>query len=218
MEIENLPRIGFVLISHDHYDHLDEYSVLKLFHLFPNIYWIIPQGLKGWFEKRKIKKDNIIELNWWERVSLAGLDIHAVPTQHFSGRGFFDFNKTRCNGYVIDFKIDNKKCYFAGDTGYNASDFKSIGDRFNKIDLSLIPIGAYEPNMLMRQVHINPKEAVLIHQDVKSIFSLGMHWKTFTLSEEPMHNPPYELHLALKQHNIDPKNFLAIDPGVYVNW
>jgi len=215
--LEKLPKIDFVLISHNHYDHLDYDTICKLDQKFPKICWIVPKGVKKWFEKRKIL-NNVKEIPWWEMVSFPLCDIYAVPSKHFSGRGLFDFNKSTWNGYVIEFKTTHKKCYFAGDTGYHENYFKKIGECFKKIDLGLIPIGAYEPYSLMKDVHVNPNEAVLIHKEVNSAFSLGMHWKTFKLSDEFLHTPPYELYLALKRHNVRFKDFLAIDPGVYVNW
>ncbi|MEK7339132.1 MAG: MBL fold metallo-hydrolase [Verrucomicrobiota bacterium] len=111
-----------------------------------------------------------------------------------------------------------KKIYFVGDTGYNPVDFKQIGKRFSPIDLSLIPIGSYSPRSFMRPVHINPEEAVMIHQEVGSKLSIGMHWRTFCLSDEPMNRPPYDLYMSLKKHQIDPFSFLALPPGYAINF
>jgi L-ascorbate metabolism protein UlaG (beta-lactamase superfamily) len=105
-----------------------------------------------------------------------------------------------------------------GDTGYNPFDFKKIGMRFSSFDLSLIPIGTYLPKQFMSPVHCNPYEAIEIHRDVNSQFSLGMHWSTFCLSDEPLERPPYDLYLAMKEKNLPFDTFLPIDIGVYVNW
>ena len=102
--------------------------------------------------------------------------------------------------------------------GYNNIDFKLIGEKFKKMDLSLIPIGTYEPKKFMGPVHISPEESIKIHKDVNSSFSIGMHWKTIKLSDEDLNLPPYELYLNLIKENINPMNFIAIDPGSYVNW
>ena len=141
-----------------------------------------------------------------------------MPAQHFSGRTFWDQNKTHWNGYVIESLISKKKFYFVGDTGYNEVDFKQIGKAFSPIDLSLIPIGTYIPRRFMAPIHCSPEDAVSIHQDVASRLSLGMHWKTFHLSDEPLERPPFDLFCAMKQKNLPFDTFLPIDVGTYVNW
>jgi len=212
--LSDLPAIDFVLISHNHYDHLDAKTVSALHLLHPQIHWIVPKKLSPWFFRRGI--ENVYELDWWESRNLFNLGITAVPSQHFSGRTLWDKNKTGWNGYVVE--VQGKSFYFAGDTGYNKFDFKEIGDLWKGFDLSLIPIGAYAPRQFMQPVHINPVEAVQIHQDVRSCFSLGMHWNTFRLSEEPFHSPPYALYVAMKDKNLPFSSFLPINPGIYVNW
>ncbi len=217
MRLSELPKVDFVLISHDHYDHLDEPTVMKLKYLFPKITWVVPYGVKKWFIKRGITQ--VVELQWWQEFKVTpALKITAVPTQHFSGRSTRDLNQTLWAGYVVEESSVAKCFYFVGDTGYNPYDFKKIGETFPSIDLSLIPIGSYMPRSFMSPVHIEPKHSVAIHQEVKSRLSIAMHWKTFHLSDEAMHQPPYDLYLALKQAKIDPSSFLALDPGVKINW
>lgn len=217
LKINQLPKIDYVLISHDHYDHLDRPTVLKLNKRYPHLLWIVPKGVKKWFEHLEIK--NVVELDWWEEAHIdASFKISAVPTQHFSGRTAPHSNKTLWLGYVVEDLKTSKVLYFVGDTGYNPYDFKDIGAKFPKIDLSLIPIGAYSPRKFMATVHIEPRDAVNIHKDVGSSFSLGMHWKTFRLSEEPQEQPPYDLLQALNLEKIDPSRFLAPDPGYKINW
>lgn len=212
-----LPKIDYVLISHDHYDHLDRPTVERLHERFPEILWVVPLGVKKWFEKLGIKK--VVELNWWEEVDVDSMfKITFVPSQHFSGRRSPDLNSTLWGGYVVENLHNNKTFYFVGDTGYNGHDFKKIGKKFDAIDLSLIPIGSYSPRKFMAPVHVEPKDAVKVHMDVGSKFSLGMHWKTFRLSEEPMEQPPFDLFKAMREENLDPHTFLAIDPGHKINW
>lgn len=214
--LEALPPLNAIFISHNHYDHLDEKTVLTLAALFPSVAWILPIGLSKWFKRRGIGRCN--ELNWWDSISIQGHRITAVPTQHFSGRTLWDRNKTLWNGYIAENLATGKKVYFVGDTGYNSSDFKQIGNRFSPIDLSLIPIGTYVPRELMSSVHTSPFDAVAIHSDVGSRLSLGMHWKTFRLSDEPLERPPYDLYRAMKEKNLPYATFLPIDIGTYVNW
>lgn len=217
IKFEDLPPIHYVLISHDHYDHLDKMTVKKLAHIFPHIQWMVPKGVKKWFLKEKIFK--VVEHDWWEERALSDhLKITAVPAQHFSGRRGYDLNKTLWVGWVVEDKHLNKRFYFVGDTGYNEHDFKNIGEAFGSFDLSLIPIGSYVPRRFMSPVHIEPKDAVRIHQEVGSKLSIGMHWKTFRLSDEPMQQPPHDLYLSLQENQIEPSQFRIIEPGAKLNW
>lgn len=212
--LEELPPIHYVLISHDHYDHLDKPTVKKLAQMFPKIVWLVPTGVKKWFTTWGIC--NVSECGWWEKRDFPGLVATCVPAQHFSGRRGFDTNWTLWGGWVIE--VAGKRFYFVGDTGYNSHDFKKIGEKWEFMDLSLIPIGSYSPRAFMSPVHIDPVDAVKIHQAVHSVKSIAMHWNTFHLSDEPRKQPPYDLFLALKAAGIDPLAFLAIDPGYVVNW
>ncbi len=209
-----MPHIDLVLISHNHYDHLDAKTVAILHRLHPQIQWIVPEKLSPWFRRRGIQ--SVSEIPRWEKQKILNCEITAVPTQHFSGRTLWDQNKTHWNGYVV--QTPSKTLYFTGDTGYNPNDFKAIGERFPHIDLSLIPIGTYAPEKFMQPVHIGPYEAVQIHEEVHSRLSLGMHWNTFCLSEEPMNRPPYDLYLAMKEKKLPFETFLPIDIGTYVNF
>lgn len=214
ISLADLPPIDIVLISHNHYDHLDAKTVSALHRFHPQIQWIVPLGLSPWFHRRNIH--SVVELGWWKSSTTKNCRITAVPAQHFSGRTFWDKNKTLWNGYVCEHR--DKKLYFTGDTGYNPKDFKAIGEHWTQMDLSLIPIGTYIPEEFMQSVHISPKEAVQIHQEVKSRLSLGMHWNTFSLSDEPLNRPPYDLYLAMKEKGLSFESFLPIDIGTYVNW
>jgi len=212
--LADLPKIDLILISHNHYDHLDVKTVAELHAFHPQIEWIVPTGLADWFRKRGVTR--IRELHWWETNREGHFTVTAVPAQHFSGRTPWDQNQTLWNGYVLETK--SKRLYFIGDTGYNPIDFKAIGAQWPYMDLSLIPIGAYAPRRLMKPVHVSPCESVQIHQDVNSRLSLGMHWKTFALSDEPIDQPPYDLYLAMQEKQIPLERFLAIEPGTYINW
>jgi N-acyl-phosphatidylethanolamine-hydrolysing phospholipase D len=216
--IQDLPRIDFVVLSHDHYDHLDRYTVLQLVRKFPDIEWIVPKGVKAWFQRRGIHR--VVELAWWESyhsISAGSIRFTAVPAQHFSGRSIFNQNKTLWMGVVVEFDSD-KKLYFAGDTGYNSKDFKKIGETWGGFDLSLIPIGAYMPRKFLRPIHADPADAVTIHQDVRSKLSIGMHWQTFSLGDELDLQAPYELFKALQEQQINPNQFRVLEPGHAINW
>lgn len=215
---EDLPKVDYVLLSHNHFDHLDRQTVRKLHQKFPHITWIIPDGMKKWFKRHKIT--NVVEFDWWDRhlFKKNNLVITAVPTQHFSGRGPFDTNKTPWNGYVVEFRNLDKKLYFAGDTGYNHVHFNEIGDTFKAMDLSLIPIGVYSPKKFMQTVHISPNEAVHIHREARSKLSVASHHSTFILSKEKKEQPPFDLYCAMEEAHLDHNTFCVLKPGQTINW
>ena len=223
LSIREIDNLDYILISHNHYDHLDVFSIKEIIKCFPKVIFIVPMGLKKWFRKKKIY--NVRELNWWESTSFQNkngthIEIVAVPAQHHSGRGLFDANKSLWAGFVVKTASNDrvKTFYFSGDTGYNSMDFKKIGENFTDIDLSICPIGTYLPSKFMDTVHIGPKGAVAIHLDIKPKLSIGMHWGTFCLSEEAMDAPPYDLYLELKKRGISHQEFLPLPPGDFVNW
>lgn len=218
ISMKGLPKIDMVLISHNHYDHLDKPTVKELHKKYPDILWKIPKGMRRWFKRLGIT--NVIEFDWWDQKKVEGhnLSITAVPTQHFSGRHPFNNNKTPWNGYVMQFHDKGKTFYFVGDTGYNNVHFNEIGSAFDKIDLSLIPIGTYAPKKFMSPVHISPDEAVNIHREVGSKLSVGSHYHTFPLSKEKRGQPPFDLYLAMEEAELDHNTFRVLQPGQTINW
>lgn len=188
---EQLPPMDVVLVSHNHYDHLDAASVMRLAREHPGAHFIVPRGLRRWFVKRGAER--VIELDWWQAVEVAGCRVTAVPAQHFSGRGLRDRNRVLWCGFVVE--RAGRRLYFAGDTGYSR-DFADIGARFAPVDLALLPIGAYEPRWFMQSMHVNPEDAVKIHRDIGARLSVAMHWGTFRLTTEPMDEPPRRLAAA----------------------
>jgi L-ascorbate metabolism protein UlaG (beta-lactamase superfamily) len=203
--LDGLPPIHAALISHNHYDHLDVRTVVRLGN---RTRFFAPLGLAAWFNNNDLTQVN--ELDWWQTVSLGAVRFHCVPAQHFSMRGLFDHNKTLWSGWVIETPAG--KIFFTGDAGYSPH-FKEIGDRFGPMRLSLIHIGGYQPRWFMRPMHANPEEAVLIHQDVRSEQSIGMHWGTFGLTDEPLSEPPLYLQRALKQAKIPGEKFVVFGIG-----
>ncbi len=208
IKFEDLPEIDIVLISHNHYDHLDLPTVLQLREKF-NPQFITPLGVSQFLERNDIT--NSYDLDWWDELSLnESVAVNAVPARHFSGRGVFDRDKTLWCGYVIE--SSSGTIYFAGDTAYSDF-FLEIGERFSPIDLALIPIGAYKPRWFMRPIHCNPDEAVKIHQDVNARQSFAAHFGTFPLADEGMNEPVEDLTKALEKNGLTETEFTALDEG-----
>ncbi len=211
-EIGALPHIDLVLISHNHYDHLDEASILALQAQRggPPIF-VVPQGLDAWFHDLGIR-DNLRVLGWWASGELAGLSVTGVPARHWSGRGLFDRSASHWGGWVV--QRGGRSVYFAGDTGYgDGRDFRQIGARFPALDLALIPVGAYEPRWFMRDQHIDPAEAVQVFRDLGARRAIGIHWGTFSLADEAIDEPLRALPPALKAQGVPAQHFRLLEHG-----
>lgn len=213
LAMADLPRIDAVLVSHNHYDHLDEASVKALAAAHRPLF-VVALGLKVWFEQRGIT--NVVELDWWQHVTLNGSDIVFTPAQHWSGRGLDDRMQTLWGGFAV-FAPD-AHLFFAGDTGYSR-DFVDIRERFahrqrdGGFDLALIPVGAYEPRWFMQQQHVNPDEAVRIHRDLAAKRSLGIHWGVFQLTDEALDEPPRALAAARAAQGLSEEDFFVLAVG-----
>lgn len=180
--LEALPPLDFALLSHDHYDHTDLPSVRAL--AARGVPFVVPRGLGALVRRAGARA---IELGWWDSAEVNGARVHCVPARHFSGRGLFDRNRRLWAGFVVE--RDARRFYHAGDTG-SFDGFAEIGRRFGPLDLAALPIGAYEPRAMMRHVHVTPEEAVQAGLAVGARATLGMHWGTFDLTDEPLDEPP----------------------------
>jgi N-acyl-phosphatidylethanolamine-hydrolysing phospholipase D len=199
LALAELPHIDLVLVSHNHYDHLDGPSVDTLAAQAGGApLFIVPLGLKPWLAARGIA--NAIELDWWQTHRIAtpagAVDVMLSPAQHWSARGLADRMATLWGGFAV-FAPDCH-LFFAGDTGYSR-DFDDLRERVAErqtpalgggFDIALLPIGAYEPRWFMATQHVNPAEAVKIHRDLRAKRSLGVHWGTFQLTDEALDEPP----------------------------
>ena len=187
IDIAELPRIDVVLVSHNHYDHLDLQSVLRLASQpqgSPR--FLVPLGLKAWFVALGITR--VDEYDWWQETQEGGLSIAFVPVQHWSKRRLDDANQTLWGGWVVE--GEGLKLIHLGDTGYS-KDFHDIGDRMGPFDMAFIPIGAYAPRWFMKVNHVDVPEAVQIRADLRAARAIGMHWGTFEgLTDEPLDEPP----------------------------
>ena len=208
--IQDLPPIDVVVISHNHYDSLDRNSIINLFNRDggQDTLFFVPLGLSAWFKRLGISR--VFELDWWDQREAKGLNVIAVPVQHWSQRISMARNTTLWAGWVVQSK--NFRFFFAGDSGYTPL-FKEIGQKLGPFDLSAIPIGAYEPRWFMRHHHMNPDEAVQVHLDVNSRKSVAMHWGTFILTDEQLDEPPKKLNAALKRLQIAQDEFVLLRHG-----
>ncbi|UCF20332.1 MAG: MBL fold metallo-hydrolase [Gemmatimonadota bacterium] len=191
LSFDDLPDIDVVLVSHNHYDHLDDRTVRDLAERSPEAAWCLPLGLEEFVRQRGVRR--IHQLDWWDEVQLDGLRVACAAAQHFSGRSLRDRNATLWCGWVLS---DGKySVYYAGDTGYHP-EFGRIGEAFGPFDIAILPVGAYQPQWFMSPAHLNPEEAVQAFGKVSANGRRGkcvmvpVHFGTFKLSDEPMDEPP----------------------------
>ncbi len=198
---ENLPPIHLILISHNHYDHLDKLTFKRLVRDYqPQV--VAPLGLAHLLTKWGANQ--VTELDWWQTSVFQGLAITATPCNHFSSRGLFDRDKTLWAGYGLNDKKRN--IYYTGDTGYSDV-FTQIGEKLGPFDLSFIPIGAYKPEWFMSPIHISPSQAVQVHHDVMSKKSVAMHFGTFPLADDNPDTSTSELKRQLELKGLGAHHF-----------
>jgi len=187
IDIPALPRIDVVLISHNHYDHLDAPTVKRLAAMPSGApLFLVPLGLKAWFTAHGI--DRVEEYDWWQSRSHGAVVCTLVPVQHWSKRTLSDANRTLWGGWVIE--GGGIKVVHTGDLGYSR-DALDIGERLGPFDLALIPIGAYAPRWFMKVHHVDVPEALRVRADLRARHAIGMHWGTFEhLTDEPLDEPP----------------------------
>ena len=209
LRFDELPPIDFVVISHNHYDHLDHRTV-DLFG--DSVLWYVPLGLKNWFLDRGVSAHRVIELDWWQSHRFEErVEVTFTPVEHWSKRTPWDTNTSLWGGWSVD--VEGFRSWFAGDTGYHDRYFKEIGERLGPFRLSMIPIGAYAPRYFMATAHVDPSQAVDVHLEVRSAQSLPIHWGTFQLTIEPLLEPPRLLREEMKKRGLDPRQFRPIQIG-----
>jgi N-acyl-phosphatidylethanolamine-hydrolysing phospholipase D len=221
LALTDLPAIDVVLISHNHYDHLDRRSVVALDRQAvargQALVFLVPLGLKtlllGWGVRE------VQELDWWEQTTVAGVAFHLTPVQHWSARGLGDDSHTLWGGWSL--LAPELHAYFGGDSGYSP-DFadtrayfaaQQTPERGGGFDVALLPIGAYEPQWFMQAQHMSPADAVLAHADLGTKRSVGIHWGTFPLADEPLDQAPQDLALARVAAGLDEAAFGVLRLG-----
>jgi L-ascorbate metabolism protein UlaG (beta-lactamase superfamily) len=207
VRFDDLPPISLVLLSHNHYDHCDLRALQQLERRFhPRV--VTPLGNGRLL--RSAGMGQVEEIDWWQAASAAPLPITLTPAQHFSARHMLDRNRALWGGFLI--QAGGRRILFAGDTGYGAH-FREIAARLSPIDLALLPIGAYEPRWFMKDIHMNPAEAVQAHLDLSARRSIAMHFGTFQLTPEGIDEPVHELSKAVRQRGVAPERFQALEAG-----
>jgi N-acyl-phosphatidylethanolamine-hydrolysing phospholipase D len=214
--LDDLPAIDVVVISHNHYDHLDRWSAVQLNERAQGrTLFLVPLGLKAFLQKHGIS--HVIELDWWDVHRHEGVDFQLVPVQHWSARGLGDRNQTLWGGWAV-FAPD-LRWYFSGDTGY-AAHFAETRERLASrmregvlFDIALLAIGAYEPRWFMAEQHMNPPEAVRAHKELGARRSLGIHWGTFELTDESLDEPPRALAAARQAGGVAEQEFFLLPIG-----
>jgi L-ascorbate metabolism protein UlaG (beta-lactamase superfamily) len=202
LRLGELPRIDFVVLSHNHYDHLD-IAALRWLSRHRQPRFVVPLGLKAWLGARGVA--NVVELDWWDSTGTgAGLEITGTPAMHWSSRTPWDRCLTLWGGYWL--RTPAGSLYFAGDTAWG-SHFAAIQARLGSPAVSLLPIGAYEPRWFMESVHMNPAEAVNAHLALDSRHSVAMHFGTFCLTDEGIDAPARELARARADRNVPANAF-----------
>ena len=183
ISLEELPNIDAVVISHDHYDHLDEHAIKALANKAQR--FIVPLSVGKYLRKWGVADEKITELNWWQNTYFNGVELIATPTQHFSGRGVFDRDETLWASWVI--RTEQTNIFFSGDSGY-FSGFKTIGEKYGPFDLTMVETGAY--NELWKEIHMTPEESVNAHLDLQGKVMMPIHNGTFDLAlhdwDEPL--------------------------------
>jgi N-acyl-phosphatidylethanolamine-hydrolysing phospholipase D len=202
----DLPPIHSVLLSHDHYDHLDEPTVRALHERYGDaLAWLTPLRYAAWLERRGIR--NVIELDWWQSAAAGAGDtrvtVRALPARHWTQRSMRDaLQRLWCSFAVEDRR--GTRLYFGGDSGY-AQFYREIGQREEPFDVVLLPVGAYEPRWFMAPAHMNPEDAVRAYRDLGGVgLFVPMHWGTFRLADDPPLEPPVRLARAWTDADLDP--------------
>ena len=211
MRFADLPPIDAVVISHDHYDHLDAETVARLQRTFHPRFFV-PLGLKAWLGDLGIT--DVVELDWWESRQFRGLTFTCTPAQHSSGRGLRDQNLRLWSSWVVTGA--DKRFFFAGDTGYTKS-LTEIGKRLGPFDLAAIPIGGYSAWDARHPNHVNPEEALRLFEDVGGRLFVPIHFGTFDMNREPFAEPPARLMKAALAEGIE-EHIAILSPGQSIHW
>ncbi len=207
VNIKDLPVVDAILISHDHYDHLDYESILAL--KDKTKHFFVPLGVGAHFRAWGIDSSAITEMNWWEEIEFEQLKLAFAPSRHFSGRGFSDRNSTLWGSWVI--QSDSLNVYFSGDGGYGPH-FKDIGKKYGPFDFAMMECGQY--NEKWHDIHMMPEETAQATTDVNTKLMMPIHWGSFQLALHSWTDPVERVSAALKKNK---QNFIIPEVGEIVD-
>jgi len=207
LALDRLPRIDLVLVSHNHYDHMDLPALRELDRVHRPLF-ITGLGNRPFLQQEGLR--GVVELDWWQQSAVHDARVVFTPAQHWSSRRPGRRNHTLWGGFLI--QAAGQQIYFAADTGY-ASHFFELQQRYGVVDIALLPIGAYEPRWFMEEQHMNPEEAVRAHLDLKAALSIGMHYGCFRLTDEGFDDPLLDLDRARRNLGVSPHAFRTMDVG-----
>ncbi|HVE81574.1 MAG TPA: MBL fold metallo-hydrolase [Myxococcales bacterium] len=203
--LEQMPEVDVVLVSHNHYDHLDAWSLKRL---GPRPTYVVPLGNAGLVRGAGARE--VVELDWWQSASVAGLEITLVPARHWSMRFPWNRNDMLWGGFVI--RSPEGTAYHSGDTAH-FDGFAEIGRRMGPVDWAMLPIGAYDPRWFMSAQHMNPEEAVDAAVQMNAGTMVAMHWGTFRLTDEPLAEPPVRARAEWERRGLSPDRLWILDIG-----
>lgn len=206
LRFQDLPRIDAVVLSHNHYDHLDLETLKRVQATWPHAQLFAGLGNKAFLESKGLT--NVSELDWWDTRELKGITVHSVPNQHFSNRGMGDNDGTLWTAWVFDGA--GGRAYFGGDTAYGPH-FKLVHERLGRMRLAVLPVGAFKPEWFMSPVHMSPTEAVQAAIDLEAGLAVPMHYGTFNLADDSPTEPIDLLRAALPSH--PDAHFAVLDFG-----
>ncbi len=194
--LDHLPPIDVVTVSHSHFDHLDLPTLKRI---GPSALYVVPKDVGEILTAAGLP--NVVELSWFESVTVGEVTISLVPAQHWSMRSLWDKNERLWGGFVFEHK--ETSLYHSGDTGFSESMFRAIAERFPNLGWAMLPIGAYDPEWFMRAQHMGPEDAASAFSILGAKRFVAMHWGTFALTDEPLHEPPVRLRAAWEKRGFD---------------
>jgi N-acyl-phosphatidylethanolamine-hydrolysing phospholipase D len=204
IDFDGLPPIDIVILSHDHYDHLDAGTISRIAARYPAVSWFAPLGVGPFLRRRGARE--VIERDWWQDADAGPIHLTCVPAQHFSGRTLGRRDRTLWCGWTL--RSEHHTVFFGGDTALHP-EFGIIGSRCGPFDLAILPIGAYEPRWFMGSVHMNPEDCMMAVNDLNAaqpgtnLTLAAAHWGTFKLTDEPMDEPPARMRSAWQSSTLD---------------
>ncbi|PSH22276.1 MBL fold metallo-hydrolase [Yersinia pseudotuberculosis] len=209
--VQQLPDIDVIVISHNHYDHLDVTTITQLLRRFPDVVFLVPLGLKNWLRQHGAR--HVHELDWWDQRIVADFEFHCVPARHWSMRTPWDRNHSLWSGWVV--KRGEVNFYFSGDTGY-CQQLLDIGEALGPFNYAALPIGAYAPRWFMQAQHMDPQQSVQLFQRLHQPVTIPIHWGVFELADESLDEPPEQLQQALTDAGVAHNKFVPIKIGARI--